>query len=550
MEKSKALQNKISAAINEQKKRKAEVDSYKEFLKGKQYANPKKDDVTFNICHSIAQAILDSILVGNSHIYVEPDDEEAVLTYELVEKIINKYWKKLKVEDQVELAVIDYVALGAGITYTDWDYRVVNGRIVDDNPFVLNIPYSDFLLDPQARIQEIENADYMIRHYLKSVKELKEDERYKHTKNLKGDVKLSSEIYKDGEGAEQVNLYQIWIPDDECSYVLREGSEDILREVENKFGREYPFSLLLNYKMPDELYPFGEIKVLYEPQKLLNRIYSLILTHARRVSTRQYAKNDLIRIEEARKLKDAEDGEIISLEGNAKPTDAISPIADAQLSSDVYQAYQIINSAIVQLSKVSEYRRSVMPQGQRKATEAVYVEQGTEMSTNRKAVEVKRFCEEIAKKIFILLSGEENIESKKITYRDNTGNWITQAYTNADLGGEYAFRWESGVEAPINSQLRQQKVLQTLQTISLAANINKEVISKINWTELIRQVLSDIDIKNIEKILTPEEPQIQEQIPEIPEMQQEMPGVQPGVQQEANISPEILDAVMRQIGGY
>ena len=133
----------------------------------------------------------------------------------------------------------------------------------------------------------------MIRHYLKSVKELKEDERYKHTKNLKGDVKLSSEIYKDGEGAEQVNLYQIWIPDDECSYVLREGSEDILREVENKFGREYPFSLLLNYKMPDELYPFGEIKVLYEPQKLLNRIYSLILTHARRVSTRQYAKNDL-----------------------------------------------------------------------------------------------------------------------------------------------------------------------------------------------------------------------------------------------------------------
>ena len=104
----------------------------------------------------------------------------------------------------------------------------------------------------------------------------------------------------------------------------------------------------------------------------------------------------------------------------------------------------------------------------------------------------------------------------------------------------------------------QQKVLQTLQTISLAANINKEVISKINWTELIRQVLSDIDIKNIEKILTPEEPQIQEQIPEIPEIQQEMqPGVQsvqPEMQQgqpvSPNISPEILDAVMRQIGGY
>jgi len=539
MEKSKALRTRLQAAINTQKIRMSEANDYINFLKGKQYAKkPKRDEATFNICHTTVQAILNSILRGNSHIYTEPLTSDAVETYQLVEKVINQYWTKLKVKYQLEFTVIDYAGLGLGVSYVDWDFRLnEKGEIISDDPFVLHIPFSDFLIDPEATVEEIYEAKYMIRKYYKSTKELKADSRYKHTKNVTGDKKLAEDISKDkSDDIQRTTLYQIWIPDDSASYVMREGSDDILREVENKFGREYPFVLLQNYKMPGELFPYGEVKILYEPQKILNRIFSLILTHARRVSTRQYAINDLIDITEARKLKDAEDGEILKVEGNARAADVISPIMDAPLSVDVYRAYELINSAIVQLTLISEYRRSSMPREQRKATEAVYIEQGTELSTGSKAEDVAEHCEEIAKKLFTLITAKENIATSEITYKDEkSGQWVSTAYNGSSFPGKYSFRWESGVEAPINQSTRYQKAIALLNTISAITKANPQLMASINWTELLRSTLADSDTKNAEKILTPEiQPGMQ---PGMTPEQQGMEGGQPQIVGQP-VSPE------------
>lgn len=525
MEKSKALKNKLQYAINAQKIRMTEAEDYINFLKGKQYPKtPKKDEVTFNICHTTVQAILNSILRGNSFIYVDPESPEAVQSYQLVEKVINYWWKKLKVKYQLELSVIDYASLGLGVSYTDWDFQTdEDGKIVKDSPFVLHIPYEDFLIDPEARTEEIYEAKYMIRKFIKPTKELKKDSRYKHTKSIKGDVKLSKDIYKSSDDSiERTTLYQIWCLDEGGSYVMRAESDDILREVENKFGREYPFTIMQNYNMPGELFPFGEIKILYEPQKVLNRIFSLILTHAKKVSTRQYTANDLIKVEETRKLKDAQDGEVLKVEGNAKASDVISPIQDAPLSGDVYRAYEMINNAIVQLTSISEYRRAIMPQQQRKATEAAYIEQGTELSVSSKAEDVTEHCEEIARKLFRLITNENNIASQQITYKDEkTGEWLTADYNGLSFPGEYSFRWESGVQGPINAATRQQKVLALLSTLAEITRLNPQVARKINWTELLRSTFTNFEIKNLEEILTPEEVQIEEQ------MGQEQLGQQP-----------------------
>jgi hypothetical protein len=545
MEKSKALQNKLQAAINSQKLRMNEATDYVNFLKGKQYPKtPKKDEATFNICHSTVQAILNSVLRGNSFIYVDPDSgsPEAVNHYQLVEKVINYWWKKLKVKYQLELSTIDYAALGLGVSYTDWDFQTdEEGRIVKDSPFVLHIPYEDFLIDPEARIEEIYEAKYMIRKFIKSTKELKKDSRYKHTKNIKGDVKLSNDIYKSTDDSiERSTLYQIWVLDEESSYVMRQDSEDILREVENKFGREYPFTLLQNYKMPGELFPFGEVKILYEPQKILNRIFTLILTHAKRVSTRQYTANDMIKIEETRKLKDAQDGEVLRIEGNSKANDVISPIQDAPLSGDVYRAYELINSAIVQLTSISEYRRAIMPQQQRKATEASFIEQGTELSVSAKGEDVAEHCEEIARKLFKLLTNENNINMQQITYKDEkTGKWLSSEYNNESFPGEYSFRWESGVQGPINASTRQQKALALLDTLANITRLNPQVTQRINWTELLRSTLTSFEIKNLEEILTPEE---------IPQEMENMEG-QP--MEQGQVSPEMVANIASKLrGGY
>ena len=538
MKRSKALSNKLQSAINEQKNRIGEINTYIDFLKGKQYPRkPGRDEATFNIVHTTIQAILNSVMRGNSHIYVDPASSIAVEPAPVVERVINYWWEKLDAKYQEELAVIDYAALGMGIIYVDWDYETdENGKIVKDQPAILHVPYKDFLIDPRANAEEIDEAGFMVRSFIKNVKELKADKRYKNTKDISGDVKLAQDVFKTKDLAECVRLYQIWVLNEGASYVMREGSDDILRTVENKLGREYPFELMQNYNMPDELWPFGEVKILFEPQKILNRMFSLIMTHARRVSTRQYVANGQISDTELRKLRDAKDGEVLKVEGNAKAPDVVSPIQDAPLSGDVYRAYELINGAIVQLTSISEYRRSSMPQKQRKATEAALIEQGTDLSVNSKAEDVTKHCEGVARKIFKLLKDDNNINMRELTYKDEkSGEWLTDNYNKDSFPGEYAFRWESGVEGPLNASARQQKSLSLLQTIANITRLNPDISRNLNWQELLKSALAPFDLKNVDDILSP------------PEDMQEMPLNMPQGMPQGNVDPALLDEVMANL---
>ncbi len=504
--KSKALKSSLSAAVNFQKGRMTEAQTYMDFLKGKQYEKtPGTNEVTFNICHTTIQAILNSVMRGDPYIFVEPDSEEAVPISEYLEKIVNYWWRKLKIKYQSNLAVTDYAGLGLGVLYTDWDMQMDGNVMIKDEPFVLHVPFEDFLIDPNFVPQEIMEAAFMIRRFIKPLKELQKDTRYKYTKDLKGDVKLDKDIWKD-DAEEQINLYQIWVPNDEASYVMRKGSDDILREVENKLGREYPFTLMQNYQNPGEQLPSGELKLLLEPQKTLNRIASLVVTHAQRVATRQFTANDQVKKEDLVKLKDAIDGEVIMIEGNAKASDVIMPIQDAPLSADVYQALSLLQGMVVQLSSISEYRRSSMPDEQRKATEAVYVEQGTELSINSKGEDVAKGNEDVARKIYQLITYDENIQTSEVTYKDeHSGNWVVVKYNNSSFPGEYMFRWESGNEGPINQAQRQQKAANLLKVISEITTAHPELNATLNWKELLKSTLTDFEMKNMEQVLSPPE---------------------------------------------
>jgi len=185
-----------------------------------------------------------------------------------------------------------------------------------------------------------------------------------------------------------------------------------------------------------------------------------------------------------------------------------------------------------------------MPQQQRKATEAAYIEQGTELSTSSKGEDVTEHCEDIARKIFKLITNENNINTQQITFKDEkSGEWMKADYNNESFPGEYSFRWESGVEGPLNAASKQQKALALLDTLANISRLNPQVTQKINWTELLRSTLTSFDIKNLEEILTPEEmPMGQVGM----EGQQMGAGGQPTGQQ---VTPEILEQILGRLRG-
>ena len=502
MERSKALKSRIDCAENYFKyKLKDEMENYSNFVKGKQYkGTPDKDEVTFNIIHSTCQAVLDAILQNDPYIYIEPEDVSAIEPAPLLEKVLNREVIKLKVRRQVKLTTLDYVWFGMGITYCGYDYIQKNGEIIKDQPSILRVPFKEFYIDPETRIEDLNSAKYMIRKIIKPTKDLKEDERYRHRKQFKADHILDENITKNQLSKDDLGrttLYEIWSLDDKCAYVMSRDSDYIHREVPNLFGDSYPFLLMRNYEMPDELYPFGDIKILYEPQIILNRIFSLLIAHAKNAETIYMRNPDILIDEEARKLKNAKDREILSVQGD--PEKALVPVQNANLSPDVLNAFKIISDAITQLSRVSEYRKSMMPTGQRKATEAILVEQGSELSSTTKREDVEELYEEIARKIFIMIRAKYD-NTRSILYKED-GQWNSAEYSKDTFPGEYSFRIEAGSTGPTNSYVRQQNAIAKLNVIKDLATTNEQVAAMINWQELLKSTLTDFDVKNIDQII-------------------------------------------------
>ena len=185
-----------------------------------------------------------------------------------------------------------------------------------------------------------------------------------------------------------------------------------------------------------------------------------------------------------------------------------------------------------------------MPQGQRKATEAAFVEQGTELSTSAKAEEVAKHSEDIAKKLYKYITDSRNINTQQITYKDErTGAWTTTKYNNESFPGEYKFRWESGVEGPLNKSTKQQKMLGVLQTIANMTRMNPQVAQSINWNLLLKTALKDFDIKNLDEIISPQ--------PMPPQGQEGMGAEgQRASAGQGETTPEVAAELSRSIGGY
>jgi hypothetical protein len=551
MERSKALKSRIDCAENYFKyKLKDEMETYANFVKGKQYkGTPDKDEVTFNIVHSTCQAVLDAILQNDPHIYIEPEDASAIEPAPLLERVLNREIPKFKVRRQVKLTTLDYVWFGMGITYCGYDYEVKNNEIVKDQPSILHTPLKEFYIDPETRIEDINSAEYMIRKIIKPTKKLKEDERYRHRKQFKADHVLDEDITKNLLSKDDIGrttLYEIWSLDDGCAYAMTRDSDYIHREIPNLFGDSYPFLLMRNYEMPDELYPFGDIKILYEPQIILNRIFSLLIAHAKSAETIYVRNPDILPDEEARKLKNAKDREVLSVTSGADPTKALVPVENANLSPDVMNAFKIISDVITKLSRQSEYRQSSMPTEQRKATEAMLVEQGSEMSSNTKREDIEELYEEIARKIFVMIRAKYD-NTRSILYKED-GKWITANYNKDAFPGEYSFRIEAGSTGPTNSYVRQQNAIAKLNVIKDLAATNKQVAAMINWQELLKSTLTDFDVKNTDQIIMAAPMQVP---PATGGTIGEPPGVQPDLSQlDPNVIRYLQEQGINLGGGY
>jgi len=190
-----------------------------------------------------------------------------------------------------------------------------------------------------------------------------------------------------------------------------------------------------------------------------------------------------------------------------------------------------------------------MPTGQRKATEAILVEQGSELSSTTKREDVEELYEEIARKIFIMIRAKYD-NTRTILYKED-GRWVSAEYNKDTFPGEFSFRIEAGSTGPTNSYARWEKAKETLNTIKDLTATNEQIAAMINWQEVLKSTLTDLDVKNIDQIIMAAPMAGMQGAPMAPETMGGGPVMQPDL---SNLDPNVIRYLQEQGinlgGGY
>lgn len=312
--------------------------------------------------------------------YLPPQERPDQKT-DILNGLLDFYWDK----DQWNIKVINWgramLVTGTSIVYLYWDR---------DCPRMINVPIRDFFIDPTATT--LENARYMGRRYLTTIKELEEFEivdpdtgemkkkymnlnkaqpggsRGENTDKQEKDMWYGSTVKNPHE--QQVEVIEYWTEDEVCSVmnrsVLIEESENYFKSKARSNGDKYPkgiqpFAALRNYTDESLFYAKSEVDFLFDQQELLNDITN------QNIDSVTYTLNQMYALDP----KFAHlTNEIENLPGAVYPItpDALAPIPQRPVPTEAFAERQNIKNEMRETAASNEIIRGVGVQGGDKTT--------------------------------------------------------------------------------------------------------------------------------------------------------------------------------------
>lgn len=242
-------------------------------------------------------------------------------------------------------------------------------------------------------------------HY---VDDLRENPLYeKGARGLKSTGSMDGERDKDVDNtpegikkrAGMVKVWKIWDLRTMTRIVLAAGHDKFL--MENQSYKYVPFSVLKWYEILDSFYPCPPVFQWLGPQDEVNETRDAQRAHRRRFYRRYTIIRNTVDPEELKKLESGGDGVYIEVDQGG----AIQPIADAPLSSDVWQHLDESKTDFLTVSGVSGDQRGVAES--ETATQATIIDQHSQLREGSIRAKVQSWLADIAR--LILLTARDNM---------------------------------------------------------------------------------------------------------------------------------------------
>jgi hypothetical protein len=557
------------------------IDMYR----GKHYEGASRNDqLTVNLMFATKNVIAPSVAINNPRFTVNARKPDNAPMAVIVEEVLNYLWRCHKYQEEIRLAVDDWIVAGHGWVKTGYkfnkepvskksgdadeenaldpgddegvdDRAPVPGNVetemivTDDRPFVERISIFDMFVDPDARHPK--EMRWIAQRTWRALQDVRVDQRYSPSaRKAVGATSWSRWDSEDGDGRDGWNK-----PDQGavsyCEivefYDLKRGmvatfamDGDNAEDGENSgrpgesgfliapapipYGFGSPFVMLRNYEVPDNFYPMGELESVESLQLELNETRNQMLNHRKRFARKWIYARDVFDEDGVRAMESDVDNTMIPMMGDGNPANYIAPLPSIGTPPDFYNQSAMIEEDINTVTGVSDYARGQPDQNiRRTATEAAMIQDAANARASDKLAKVEAFLADVGERVVLLM--QQYLTGEHVARITSVAGRAWVNYDADYLQGSYDFEIEGGSTEPRNDVFRRQSALQLVDAMAPFVEIGV-----INPMGLARYVLQyGFNIKDVSQLLNGpmEQQQQQQQMGGAPPQGQLPPG-QPG----------------------
>jgi hypothetical protein len=519
-EKEKRLSDHWTLEIKNGLKYKEKFGNSKDWSTYKDYYRcnwPGNTEVPVNHTFSYVRSMGPRIFFTNPRVSVTPRRPEFIWHARVVESVLNYLIEELKIKKQMKAVSLDPFPCGVGIIKTGYDseFGYSPSQDINEGETVTQISRKDgtsieynknvkpgFPWALRTRPEEIitpwgysdpDSFPWVIHQIIRPLKDVKGDQKFKNTKNLKGGFVIDDNrhpIWKSGFSAEGTEPYSLLyeIQDLKSGKLIVMSENQILVSEDDPLQIEGHKYVFVTYNEDfDHFWGIPDIKAL-EPQQLeANQIRSSASLHRKLAVVKfLYIKGALTQ-EALDKLLGTDIGPGIEISGGDSIQQVVQTL-QPHVPPDLWKEMaETMNDARETLGfsrgAAGEFQVTTPPT----ATEVVDVREGREIRTSeRRDIMADAFidtCKKLLQYVFKFWT-QDRVE--RIVGPDGKQHWIR--FTGADLQGEYNFKLDPESGRPVTSQERQ---VQAARLFTMFAN--SPYVDQLQLHKLVASTFEVID---------------------------------------------------------
>jgi hypothetical protein len=532
---------------------KAMIDLYR----GRHYAGTSRNDrLIVNMAFATKNVIAPSVAINNPRFTVNARKPENAPNAVIVEEVLNYMWRCHKYQDEIRLAVDDWIVAGHGWvkcgykfnkvavskktgdadeenTLDPGDDEGVDDRVpvpgnvetemivTDDRPFVERISIFDMFVDPDARHPK--EMRWVAQRTWRPLQDVRVDQRYSPSaRKAVSAASWSRWDSEDGDGrdgwdkpdqgavsyCEIIEFYDLkrrlvatfamhgdHAEDGENSGREGEGGF-LIRPAPIPYGFGAPFVMLRNYEVPDNFYPMGELESIESLQLELNETRNQMLNHRKRFARKWIYARDVFDEDGVRAMESDVDNTMIPMMGDGNPANYIAPLPSIGTPPDFYNQSALIEEDINTVTGISDYMRG-SPEGniRRTATEAAMIQDAANARARDKLAKVEGFLSDVGERIIALM--QQYTTGEQVARITSVAGRAWVNYDADYLSGSYDYEVEGGSTEPRNEVFRRQSALQLVDAMAPFVQIGV-----VNPQGLARYILQyGFNIKDVSMLL-------------------------------------------------